>query len=115
MFELRVTKPFENNFAASGYRIDNTLNNLGPQANPASNGNYPMYSFTTYNFAPKTYDKVTAENASSPYVVPNPYYAYSAYEQNQVDNEIKITNLPQKCNIRIYTMNGVLVREFKKI
>ncbi len=113
--KLRVTKPYENNYAASGYKIDKSINNLGPQANPASNNNYPMYSFDTYSFAPKTYDKETAENALQLInVVPNPYYAYSAYEQNQVDNQIKITNLPQKCNIRIYTMNGTLVREFKK-
>ncbi|MBL0047623.1 MAG: T9SS C-terminal target domain-containing protein [Bacteroidetes bacterium] len=113
--KLRVTKPFENNYAANGYRIDKTINTDGPRANPAQNNNYPMYSFNTFTFAPKTYDKTTAENALNLInVVPNPYYGFSNYEQNRVDNEIKITNLPQKCTIKIYTLNGTLIREFSK-
>jgi flagellar hook assembly protein FlgD len=47
-------------------------------------------------------------------VVPNPYYAFSEYEKNQLDNRIKIVNLPQECQISIYTMNGTLVRKFNK-
>ena len=39
-------------------------------------------------------------------VVPNPYYAYSAYEKNQIENRVKFTNLPEKCTIRIYTVSG---------
>ena len=74
-----------------------------------------MYSFDRSNFATVTYDKETAQNALSLInAVPNPYYAFSSYEKNQVDNEIKITNLPQKCTIKIYTMSGILVREINK-
>ena len=47
-------------------------------------------------------------------VVPNPYYAYSAYEQNQLDNRIKITNLPQTCEIKIYTVGGQLIKTIRK-
>ncbi|MEY5002017.1 MAG: hypothetical protein RLZZ211_2053, partial [Bacteroidota bacterium] len=47
-------------------------------------------------------------------VVPNPYYAFSEYERNKLDNRIKITNLPEQCHIRIYTSNGKLVRSIKK-
>ncbi len=47
-------------------------------------------------------------------VVPNPYYGYSAYETNQLDTKVKFTNLPPKCTISIYTLNGVLVRRIKK-
>jgi len=47
-------------------------------------------------------------------VVPNPYYAYSSYEINQLDNRVKITNLPAKCQIKIYTVNGTLVRNYLK-
>ncbi len=112
---LRVTKPYENNYAAPGYKADKTVNLDGPRASQPQNDNYPMYSFDTYNFAPRTYDKTTAENALQLInVVPNPYYAFSDYEQNQVDNQIKITNLPQKCTIKIYTLNGILIREFSK-
>lgn len=47
-------------------------------------------------------------------VVPNPYYAFSEYERNRLDTRVKITNLPERCTVRIYTVNGKLVRTFKK-
>src|SRR5262249_36318033 len=55
--------------------------------------------------------------------VPNPYYAYSAYEgtlsagvivQPQLDNRVKIINLPPKCTVSIFTVNGILVRKFER-
>jgi len=47
-------------------------------------------------------------------VVPNPYYAYSQYERDRIDNRIKITNLPDKCQINIYNIQGKLIRAFDK-
>jgi hypothetical protein len=47
-------------------------------------------------------------------VVPNPYYAYSEYETGQLDNRIKITNLPEECTISIYNVGGTLMRRFQK-
>ena len=47
-------------------------------------------------------------------IVPNPYYAYSAYEKDQVDNRVKITNLPHKCTISIYTVDGTLIRKIQR-
>jgi hypothetical protein len=47
-------------------------------------------------------------------VVPNPYNAFSEYERNRLDNRIKITNLPERCTITIYTSNGKRVRRFEK-
>ena len=49
-------------------------------------------------------------------VSPNPYYAYAGYENpnNQLDTKVKIINLPNKCTVSIFTMNGFLVRRFKK-
>lgn len=47
-------------------------------------------------------------------IVPNPYYAYSTYENSPVDNRVKITNLPKTCDISIYTLNGTLIRRIKK-
>ena len=46
--------------------------------------------------------------------VPNPYYGYSSYEVNQLDNRIKITNLPGQATIKIFTVGGTLVRTLKK-
>jgi hypothetical protein len=46
--------------------------------------------------------------------VPNPYYAYSGYETSQLDNRIKITNLPGTCTVSIYSIDGVLIRQYKR-
>ncbi len=47
-------------------------------------------------------------------VVPNPYYAYSAYELHPQERVVKIVNLPQRCTINIYNLQGRLVRSFEK-
>jgi len=47
-------------------------------------------------------------------VVPNPYYAYSKYEQTRLEYLVKIINLPQTCTVNIFTVNGTLVRTFRK-
>lgn len=47
-------------------------------------------------------------------VVPNPYYAYSEYETAKRDNRIKITNLPERCEVTIFNMQGALVRSYIK-
>jgi hypothetical protein len=47
-------------------------------------------------------------------VVPNPYYAYSAYETSELDNRVKITNLPGTCTVTIYSIDGVLIRQYKR-
>jgi hypothetical protein len=47
-------------------------------------------------------------------VVPNPYNAFSEYEINKLDTRVKITNLPEKCMIKIYTSQGKLIKSIKK-
>ncbi len=81
----------------------------------AVNQNRPMYSFNTEDIETHKDDDETAKDALDIInVVPNPYYAYSAYETSQVDNRIKITNLPDKCTVTIYTLNGTLIRKISK-
>ena len=46
-------------------------------------------------------------------VVPNPYYAFSSYENNKLDNTVKITNLPPRATARIFNMSGALVRQLE--
>ena len=96
---IRVARPYE------AYQTDS----------PAVNHNFPMYRFSTNDLVPTTNDLATAKNALSIInVVPNPYYAFSGYEKNQLDNRIKIINLPSKCTVSIYTPNGTLVRQLKR-
>ncbi|MBK8444261.1 MAG: hypothetical protein IPL35_12955 [Sphingobacteriales bacterium] len=46
-------------------------------------------------------------------VVPNPYYAYSAYENDKFNNRVKITNLPPRAIVRIIALDGTFIRELK--
>ena len=75
----------------------------------------PKYSFNTDDIQAILGNMETAEDALDLVnVVPNPYYAYSMYETNQVDNRVKITNLPTQCTVNIFSVSGMLVKQFKK-
>jgi hypothetical protein len=101
---LRVTRPYAQYYATSI---------TGPTT--PQNNNYPMYGFSTENMATQTGNTGAAEGALDLInVVPNPYFAYSDYEINQLDNRIKVTNLPDKCTVTIYTVGGTLIRQYKK-
>jgi hypothetical protein len=81
-----------------------------------SNSGYPHYGFTiTEDDAPRT--NITSELQTLLdiiNIVPNPYYAYSSYEESRLDKVVKITNLPQQCTVRIFNMSGQLIRQFNK-
>jgi hypothetical protein len=95
--KIRVRKPFEP-FVASG-----------------ENGGYPMYEFSTDGLAVEIDQVDVAKNHLDQIrAVPNPYYAYSGYETSQLDNRIKITNLPGTCTVTIYSIDGVLIRQYKR-
>ncbi len=79
------------------------------------NGGKPMYSWNMDELATQTrVDSELSDALSAIGVVPNPYYAFSEYERGRLDTRVKITNLPDVCNVNIYTTNGKLVRSFKK-
>ncbi len=75
----------------------------------------PFYSFNTFDLAVKKDSFPALEDALKLInIVPNPYYQYSEYETDKVDTRVKIINLPENCVVRIYTVNGSLVRTLKK-
>lgn len=47
-------------------------------------------------------------------VVPNPYYGYSPYEVSQFSNVVKITNLPAKCTVTIYSLDGRFIKQYER-
>ncbi len=47
-------------------------------------------------------------------IVPNPYYAYSAYESDPFVQRIKVTNLPERAIITIFTIDGKFIRRFDR-
>ncbi len=75
----------------------------------------PIYEFNTSDIGTIKADAATAKSALDLInIVPNPYYAYSAYEVKTSDNIVKITNLPSNCTISIYTLKGTLIRTLQK-
>jgi hypothetical protein len=83
-----------------------------------NNGN-PHYEFGVpeSKVASKGVKSVAEDALDLIRVVPNPYYAYSSYEKtrkDQLDNRVRITNLPSRCTVSIYTLNGTLIRQLKR-
>jgi hypothetical protein len=106
---IRMGKPYDRDF--SSLPIPDSVNsNYGTK-----NRNYPLYNFSTNEIA-TTYSDETAfdEDMDMIRVVPNPYYGYSTYETVPLDNRVKITNLPDKCTVTIYTLSGTKIRRFVK-
>lgn len=86
-----------------------------PTVVPVINEGNPLFAFSTHDLATEIGRNDVAEDALDCIsVVPNPYYAYSAYETDKLDTRVKITNLPVACTISIYTADGILVRRYKR-
>jgi len=98
-------------------RVNKEYKNFSTAANPTGgpNGGKPMYSWNMDDIETKygSRDRMS-EVLDIINVVPNPYRAFSEYEMNRVDSRVKITNLPEKCSIKIYTVNGKLIKSFEK-
>jgi len=104
---LNVSKPYRN-------YVDYP-NNLSTPIDPQRNNGLPLYTFGTTELGAVNNDQVTAESSLDLInIVPNPYYAFSGYENSRLDNRVKFINLPQTCTISIYNVSGTLVRKFRK-
>ena len=127
-FQINVAKPYRYGFSGMA-TVDkpnyNALNKVVSVNHPTllpshvrvepKNNNFPLYSFNTSDIATLFSQDEIAKNALDLIrVVPNPYYGSSTYESRRTDNFVRITNLPNKCTVRIYTMNGTLVRTIKR-
>ena len=115
--KLRVASPYQymNTKDANGDGIrDNGTSN--PSNTSASENSWnPLYEFSTDDIAAtKNSDSAAFKACEILNVVPNPYYAYSNYEFDKLDNVVKIVNLPEVCAVKIYTVSGTLVRSYDK-
>jgi hypothetical protein len=103
--KIRVAKPYQRFFSLSL-----------PESyiDTAENRCFPMYTFQTESIATSqdNYEK-SLTDLDLINIVPNPYYAYDDYERNQLDNRVKIVNLPVKCTITIFDVSGTMIRQFK--
>ncbi|MCB0641018.1 MAG: hypothetical protein KDC44_05235 [Phaeodactylibacter sp.] len=76
---------------------------------------YPSYRLDFTGLEARALDAAGIENQLDMInVVPNPYYAYSQYEGSPFDNIVKITNLPAKCVVSIYTLDGKFIRRYDR-
>jgi hypothetical protein len=79
------------------------------------NDGLPAYRFGTSGLQTMVDQNLVAQQMLEEIrVVPNPYYAYSSYENTAIDNRVRFTNLPEVCTITIYNMSGQLVKKIDK-
>lgn len=74
-----------------------------------------VHSFSTAGFnaaAPSA--EVLKERLEDIGIVPNPYKGASAYEVSQIVDEVRFTNLPDVATIRVFTLNGTLLKTLVK-
>ena len=108
---VRVAKPYKSGYAnvpleVVSEELYDTINHKGY---------YPYYTFSTVGCGPTLNDiEQSKSDLDKITVVPNPYYAYSSYEENALTHKVKIANVPNKCVVTIYTVNGIKIRQFKK-
>ena len=102
--KIRVAKPYSRYFSGS---LPSSYSDT------AENQCWPEYSFNTSSIATSKQNQTTLKNDLDLInVVPNPYYGYDDYEQSQLDNRIKIVNLPLLCTVTIFDMSGTMIRQF---
>lgn len=105
-FKLRATKP---------YNLEKEFDILTPSTSCKVIGERSLYEF---EIAGRTAQAVAVtdgeEYLSEVNVVPNPYYAFSAYETSQFTKTVKITNLPAECTVTIYSLDGKFIKQFKR-
>ncbi|MEI6312697.1 MAG: hypothetical protein WCP57_10595 [Bacteroidota bacterium] len=99
--QIRADKPYKRQYTGLANDVADTAS---------------VYFFSTRGMAPIERDAPTAKSALELInVVPNPYYAYGGfYETSPIDTRIKIVNLPNKCTVSIYTIDGTLVKKYER-
>lgn len=99
-YDIKVKRPYAS-FSIDGATVNDSM---------------PYFTFSTKGFAPTISKEIGKKALDRVNIIPNPYYAYSQYEDpgNQLENRVRIVNLPARCEIRIFTMDGVLVRTILK-
>lgn len=108
---IRLATPYKEGYALRDLEVENpdltdTIDHKGL---------LPYYEFSTKDYAPTYKDpQKGAEDRDLICVIPNPYYAYSYYEENNLTHCVKIANLPDQCVVTIYNIAGTKIRQFKK-
>jgi len=97
---IRIAKPYAN--LLTGAEAPEDIQNNG----------MPRYSFSTKSISPDVAKTTGSEYLKDITITPNPYYAFSFYETSQLDNRVRIANLPPACKITIYSLDGSVIRRY---
>ena len=103
--KLRIENP---------YNLETSFNIQSPNSCKVV-GESPTYEFKiegkeSTDLTPDEYEGALA-NVN---VVPNPYYAYSAYETSKFSKVVKITNVPARATVTIYSLDGKFIKQFNR-
>jgi hypothetical protein len=72
----------------------------------------PTYQFSIDNINVRNNTEIAKNALDLIRVAPNPYFSQSLYENSQIDNRVKIVNLPSQCVVSIFNLSGTLVRQY---
>ncbi len=101
---IRMTRPYMRYLSTSMFSSTQPVND-----------NHPVFEFSTHDLVAVTDNLLTAQSGLQLInIVPNPYYAHGDYGNTQDQQIVKITNLPQKCAVTIFSTSGILIRQFNK-
>ena len=74
-----------------------------------------VFTFSTEGYGAQSPDLATQQvRLDDIGIVPNPYAGASAYEVSQLTDQVRFTNLPDVATIRVFTLNGTLIRTLEK-
>jgi len=106
-FKLRVSKP---------YNVETNFNLRFPDNGCfVEDETLPVYEFEISGKQSEELTDETTETALDMInAVPNPYFAASAYENSQSDNIVKITNVPDRAIVTIYSLDGKFIVQFNR-
>ena len=74
-----------------------------------------VHTFSTEGYAATEFDLAAKQlRLEDIGIVPNPYKGASSYEVGHFTDEVRFTNLPDVATIRVFTLNGTLIKTINK-
>ena len=118
-YDMGVEPTYVTNYVSIGEGkfetvIDTNFSNPNEWANPEGYASIENSKGTTIldrNFS-QVYPGIQPQNnLDKVKVVPNPYLSRSRFKESEFERKIRFTNLPSKCNIKIFTISGEIIFE----
>ena len=116
-YDMGVEPPYNTRYIDNGNgqfeaKIDTNYSNPDRWADPDGYASIENSKGTTTldrNFVQVYPGVLPKDNLSEVGVVPNPYIVRSGFKESEYIRQIRFTNLPERCEIKIYTVSGEYV------